>query len=61
MRYDGEYQITVEIESGMVRGNFPPRALKHVQEWRNLNKNELLQAWNAVQAGRQPAKIKPLE
>ena len=26
----GEYEITVEIDSGIIDGKFPPRALKHV-------------------------------
>ena len=28
----GEFEITVEIESGRVNGNFPKRALAHVLE-----------------------------
>jgi hypothetical protein len=35
---DGEYKITVEIESGTVRGAFPPRALRLVLEWAQLHK-----------------------
>ena len=29
----GEYRIVVGIESGVVEGRFPPRALRHVLEW----------------------------
>jgi len=29
----GEHTITVEIASGAVRGEFPPRALRLVLEW----------------------------
>ncbi|MFO7838453.1 MAG: DUF4160 domain-containing protein [Desulfosalsimonadaceae bacterium] len=57
----GEYQITVEIESGVVRGDFPKRALRHVLEWLDLHQEELLEAWNVIQAGRLPNKISPLE
>lgn len=32
----GEYKITVEIESGQVRGEFPPRAQRLVLEWAAL-------------------------
>ena len=28
----GEYQITVEIRSGIVHGDFPKRVLRHVLE-----------------------------
>lgn len=57
----GEYQITVGIRSGVVRGDFPKRALRHVLEWLDLHENELLEAWELVQAGRSPNKIAPLE
>jgi hypothetical protein len=30
--YYGSYGITIEIESGRVKGVFPARALAHVQE-----------------------------
>jgi hypothetical protein len=35
----GEYEATVEIESGAVNGSLPKRALAHVQEWRLLHKD----------------------
>ena len=33
----GEYQITVGITSGVVSGEFPKRALRHVLEWYELH------------------------
>ena len=36
----GEYQITVEIQSGIVHGDFPKRALRHVLEWVDLHQSE---------------------
>ena len=57
----GEYQITVEIESGIVHGDFPKRALRHVLEWFDLHKDELIENWNLVQAGKPARKILPLE
>jgi hypothetical protein len=57
----GEYQITVEIQTGLVRGDFPRRALGHVLEWFELHKDELLEDWNLIQAGHPPKKIEPLE
>ena len=31
----GDYEVTVEIESGRVNGEFPKRALAHVYEWKS--------------------------
>jgi hypothetical protein len=41
----GEHKITVEIESGTVRGTFPTRALRLVLEWARVHKSELLANW----------------
>jgi hypothetical protein len=57
----GEYQNTVDIESGITHGDFPKRALKHVLEWLDLHKAELLEDWILVQDGRPAKKIAPLE
>jgi len=57
----GSFEVTVEIESGIVRGTFPPRALAHVQEWRELHKTELLQNWELARRREPLAKIAPLE
>lgn len=34
----GEYEITVGIEAGVVKGEFPRRALRHVLEWYEMHK-----------------------
>lgn len=57
----GEFEITVEIESGKVNGDFPKRALAHVQEWRELHRRELLEAWSEARASRPLKRIEPLE
>jgi hypothetical protein len=57
----GEYQITVGIQSGVVSGDFPKRALRLVLEWLDLHQEELLVDWDLVQAGRPANKIAPLE
>jgi hypothetical protein len=57
----GEYQVTVEIRTGVVRGEFPKRALRLVLEWLDLHADELLEAWDLIQAGRPAKKIPPLE
>lgn len=57
----GEYQITVEIQTGVVHGDFPKRALRHVLEWLDLHENELIENWNLIQEGKPGKKISPLE
>ena len=57
----GEYQVTVEIESGLVHGEFPKRALRMILEWLELHKEEILDDWNLIQNGKQANKVAPLE
>jgi hypothetical protein len=57
----GEYEIKVGIEDGVVTGEFPRRALRHVLEWYELHKAELAENWNRAKE-RQPLNpIPPLE
>ena len=57
----GNFEITVEIENGLVKGDFPRRALKHVLEWYELHRNELQEDWELTRR-RQPLRgISPLE
>jgi hypothetical protein len=57
----GDYAITVEIETGLVNGEFPTRALQHVQEWRSLHHDELLEDWKLMMERRPLKKVAPLE
>lgn len=57
----GEYKITVEIESGKVRGDFPGRALRLVLEWAELHKQELLEDWERARQRQPLRRIAPLE
>jgi hypothetical protein len=57
----GEHHVTVDIESGNVRGWFPRRAMRLVLEWRDLHRDELLAGWTLLQAGLPANKIDPLE
>jgi hypothetical protein len=57
----GEYEISVDIHTGLVQGRFPKRALRHVLEWYDLHKTELLTAWERCSANEQPQPIEPLE
>jgi len=56
-----DYWTTVEIESGIVNGKFPKRALRAVLDWLDLHKKELLVDWELA-INKQPLnKIEPLE
>jgi hypothetical protein len=57
----GDYQITVEIDSGVVAGTFPRRALGAVLDWYVGHVGELRENWNRAQNGEELARIDPLE
>ena len=56
-----EYEITVNILTGMVEGEFPKRALRHVTEWHALHRNELIVNWERCQKNEALKLIEPLE
>ena len=57
----GAHEISVEIETGRIHGDFPPRALKLVVEWMELHKAELLEDWQLAKQGQPLNRIAPLE
>ncbi len=57
----GNYQIAIEIKSGIVEGKFPRRALRLVLEWYEIHKDELLDNWNSIMETGDFTKIAPLE
>jgi hypothetical protein len=57
----GDYEISVDIHTGVVEGKFPKRALKAVLEWYDLHLEELLVGWKLAAEGKLPNKIEPLE
>ena len=57
----GEYEITVEIEKGIVTGKFPRRALNAVLEWYVMHQEELMSNWEAAMKRKPLSKIEPLE
>ena len=57
----GEYEITYEINTGIMNGKFPRRALSHVIEWNELHKQELLENWRLIKERQPLNKIPPLE
>lgn len=59
--YYGDDMITVNIETGEIRGKFPRRALLLVLEWLNGNKDKLLLNWKLAQQKKPLIEIPPLE
>jgi hypothetical protein len=57
----GEHEISVEVESGVLHGDFPPRALRLVLEWLTLHRQELLDNWELARQGQPLNRIAPLE
>lgn len=57
----GDQQITVEIETGIIKGNMSKRAKKMVQEWRESHKEELLTDWKLAEERKTLNRIEPLD
>ena len=57
----GGYTVVVGIETGIVSGRFPKRALGHVLEWSELHKEELLENWRLSKDRKPLRAISPLE
>ncbi len=57
----GEYKVSVEINTGIVEGRFPRRALKALMEWYELHKDELLEDWQLAERHEPLNRIPPLE
>jgi hypothetical protein len=57
----GDYEISVEIMSGIVEGTFPRRALAALLEWRQLHQGELKEDWELARSHEPLKLIEPLE
>lgn len=57
----GEYEITVEIQTGIVSGRFPRRALSAVLDWCVMHKDELMENWKFAERKLPLKPIEPLE
>lgn len=57
----GKYEISIEIESGVITGKFPRRAMKAVLDWYILHKDELMKDWELAINDQPLNKIEPLE
>ena len=56
-----DYEITVEIETGVVRGTFPKRALRAVLEWAEIHQARLMEDWTLAETRKPLKPIPPLE
>ena len=57
----GDYTITVEIETGVVQGKFPRRALNLVLDWYTQHQDALRANWTLALQREPLNKIEPLE
>ncbi len=57
----GDDEIVVKIRTGNVSGNMSNRAIKLIQEWRELHKDELLKEWKLAEQKKSLFAINPLE
>ena len=57
----GEFEITVTISDGRVRGAFPPRGKALVLEWLQLHRDELLANWDRARRREPLVPIPPLD
>jgi hypothetical protein len=57
----GDYDVTVTIETGVVEGRFPRRALSALLDWTALHQTELMRNWDAARREEPLNKIEPLE
>jgi hypothetical protein len=57
----GDFEVTVEIDSGVVAGSFPRRALKALLEWYDVHQAELDANWELARQEQPLVPIAPLE
>lgn len=57
----GEYEVRVYLDTGIVEGRFPRRALEHVLEWYRLHRAELTEDWVRATERKPLSPIPPLE
>ena len=57
----GDYEVTLDIETGTTTGNFPRRAMGALLEWYGMHKEELVTAAQKTVDEHQLDWIEPLE
>ena len=56
----GEFKVSVEIDTAVVRGQFPGFALRKVLDWLELHRPELRENWEMARTGQPLRRIDPL-
>lgn len=56
-----DFEATVNIEDGIIRGEIPRRALRLIYEWLDLHKDELIENWRISEQRKPLKKIEPLK
>lgn len=56
-----DYEATIDIDSGIVKGEMPRRALNLVFEWLDLYEQELFENWELAQQRKPLNRIEPLK
>jgi hypothetical protein len=54
------YEATINIEDGIVKGEIPRRALNLIYEWLDLHKDELMENWRLLEQRKPFKKVEPL-
>ena len=58
--YQGDQAVFTIEPVGMIEGSFPNRHRRLVEACREIPQEELQTAWHALQSGRLPGRIEPL-
>ena len=58
--YQGGVGVFAVDDIEVIGGGLPARQARLVTAWAEIHRSELLENWEALQAGRNPAKIDPL-
>lgn len=57
----GEFEAIIEIKTGKLKGKFPKRLERLLQEWLKLRREEVMKAWVDACDHKLPRRIKPLD
>lgn len=56
-----DWEISVDVESGIVKGQMGKKAISLIQEWRVLHQEELMRDWDLAMNKKELHHIEPLE
>lgn len=56
-----DYEATIEIQDGTIRGAMPRRAMNLIFEWLDLHRDELIENWTLMEQRKALNKIEPLK